>query len=176
MSYMFKNCESLQNNLDLSSFDYNSVINKSNMLSGFNNLIKEDKYEILSSEYKKVDLSFKIIIISNSGEGYLRLINFCENNIFKNTYISKGYEYHDFIIGHKDKIIKLQIWDSNGQEMYRSPLTYFYPNASLAIIVYSINDKKSFYDIDLLLKDCKSCSPDMKFFIVGNKIDIDEKE
>ena len=60
--------------------------------------------------------------------------------------------------------------------MYRSPLTYFYPNASLAIIVYSINDKKSFEDIDLLLKDCKSCSPVMKFFIVGNKIDIDEKE
>ena len=39
MSYMFKNCGNLQNNLDFSSFDFNSVINKDNMLSNFCDLI-----------------------------------------------------------------------------------------------------------------------------------------
>ena len=178
MSYMFKNCGNLQNNLDFSSFDFNSVINKDNMLSNFCDLInnKKDKYEILSSEYKKVDLRFKIIIIGNEYSARVHLINYCKKNIFKNTYLSKGYEYHDFNIRIKDKIIKLQVCNTCGQEIYRS-LTNLYHNASLAIIIYSINDRKSFDDIDLLMKDCRSNgSPDMKFFIVGNKIDIDEKE
>ncbi len=37
-----------------------------------------------------------------------------------------------------DKVIKLQIWDTCGQEIYRSLISNFYRNSSLAIIVYSI--------------------------------------
>ena len=37
-----------------------------------------------------------------------------------------------------NQIIKLQIWDTCGQEMYRSLISNFYRNCSLAIIVYSI--------------------------------------
>jgi GTPase SAR1 family protein len=38
------------------------------------------------------------------------------------------------------KVIKLQIWDTCGQEIYRSLVTNFYRNSSLAIIVYAINE------------------------------------
>jgi len=37
-------------------------------------------------------------------------------------------------------IIKLQIWDTCGQEQYRSLVTNFYRNSGLAIIVYSIDE------------------------------------
>ena len=39
-----------------------------------------------------------------------------------------------------DKVIKLQIWDTCGQEIYRSLIVNFYRNSSLAIIVYSITE------------------------------------
>jgi GTPase SAR1 family protein len=51
-----------------------------------------------------------------------------------------GFEFFTFNIKIKDKIIKLQIWDTCGQEIYRSLVSNFYRNSSLAVIVYAINE------------------------------------
>ena len=60
---------------------------------------------------------------------------------FETNYISTvGFEYFSFNVKLKDKIIKLQIWDTCGQEKYRSLVTNFYKNSSLAILVYAINE------------------------------------
>ena len=61
-------------------------------------------------------------------------------NLFKENYSSTiGFEYFSFNIRINNEIIKLQIWHTCGQEIYRSLITSFYRNASLAIIVYSID-------------------------------------
>ena len=76
-----------------------------------------------------------------------------------------------FKINHK--LLKLQIWDTCGQEIYRSLITNFYRNSSLALIVYSIDKRESFKDIDLWIKELKSkSSPDIKIILVGNKTDL----
>ena len=73
-------------------------------------------------------------------------------------------------------MVKLQIWDTCGQEFYRSLVSSFYRNTSLAIIVYAINNQKSFDDLDLWIKDLKSnSSPDIKIFLIGNKADLSEE-
>ena len=75
-----------------------------------------------------------------------------------------------------DLKIKLQIWDTCGQEMYRSLVQGFYRNTSLAIILYDINNKKTFEGLDLWLKDLRQyTSPDIPVFIVGNKNDLERK-
>ena len=51
-----------------------------------------------------------------------------------------GFEYFCFNIKIKDKVIKLQVWDTCGQENFKSLITSFYKNSSLAIIVYSIEE------------------------------------
>ena len=51
-----------------------------------------------------------------------------------------GFEFFYFNVKIDNKIIKLQIWDTCGQEIYRSLVTNFYRNSSLAIIVYAINE------------------------------------
>ena len=48
-------------------------------------------------------------------------------------------EFFTFNIKINDKVIKLQIWDTCGQEIYRSLITNFYRNSSLAIVVYAID-------------------------------------
>ena len=61
-------------------------------------------------------------------------------NLFKENYSSTiGFEYFRFNIRINNEIIKLQIWDTCGQEIYWSLITSFYRNTSLAIIVYSID-------------------------------------
>ena len=61
-------------------------------------------------------------------------------NLFKENYNATiGFEYFSFNIRINNEIIKLQIWDTCGQEIYRSLITSFYRNTSLAIIVYSID-------------------------------------
>ena len=61
-------------------------------------------------------------------------------NLFKKNYNATiGFEYFSFNIRINNEIIKLQIWDTCGQEIYRSLITNFYRNADLAIIIYSID-------------------------------------
>jgi len=105
---------------------------------------KEDNkltIEVLEENYRKYDFSFKIIVIGNPGVGKSCLSIKATKNLFENSYIATvGFEFFNFNVKIGDKIVKLQIWDTCGQEIYRSLITNFYRNSSLAIIVYSIDE------------------------------------
>ena len=74
-----------------------------------------------------------------------------------------------------DKVIKLQIWDTCGQEIYKSLISNFYRNSSLAVLVYAIDNKESFNHVENWLSDLKSqANPDVRIFLVGNKADLEE--
>ena len=61
-------------------------------------------------------------------------------NLFEENYSATvGIDYFYFNIRINNKIIRLQIWETCGQEIYMSLITNFYSNSSLAIIVYSID-------------------------------------
>jgi hypothetical protein len=62
-----------------------------------------------------------------------------------------------------DFIIKLQIWDTCGQETYKNIVCNFYRNSSLTILVYAINDKTSFEDLEFWLKELKKKSMELLF-------------
>ena len=135
----------------------------------------EFKYEILPEDQTNFDLSFKIIVIGDSGVGKSCLTNNAVKNIFDDAYnATVGFEFFTFNVKINDKIIKLQIWDTCGQELYRSLITNFYRNSSLAIMVYAINSKESFEDIEMWLRELRTHSnPDAKVFLIGNKIDLE---
>ncbi len=112
------------------------------------------QYEILKEDYPNFDLSFKIIVIGNSGKkiyfniytkwigvGKSALSIMATKHTFQKNYIATvGFEFFSFNIKLKNKVIRLQIWDTCGQEIYRSLVTNFYRNCSLAIIVYAIDE------------------------------------
>ena len=109
------------------------------------------KFEILPEDYTNFDLSFKLIVIGDSGVGKSCLTNNAVKNI-------------------------LQIWDTCGQELYRSLITNFYRNSSLAIMVYAINSLESFSNIEMWLRELRTHSnPDAKVFLIGNKIDLEQE-
>ena len=127
-----------------------------------------------SSQY---DLTFKIIIIGDPGVGKSCLTGRAVNDKFESEYSPTiGFEFLTYSVKIKDKIIKLQIWDTCGQEMYRSLITNFYRNTSLAMMVYSIDSRESFEHINIWLKEIKIHShPDVIIILIGNKSDLEEE-
>ena len=134
-------------------------------------------YEILPETNNKYDLTFKIIIIGDSGVGKSCLTQMATKNNFESNYQTTiGFEFFVLNIKIGEKIIKLQIWDTCGQEIYRSLISNFYRNSSLAIMVYSVTDRKSFENLDLWYKELRTNSTSqINVFLIGNKIDLEEE-
>ena len=109
----------------------------------------EKEYTLLGEDYPNYDYSFKIIVIGNSGKKKILIIKIgvgksslsiqASRHTFADNYFATvGVEFFTMNVKLGDKVIKLQIWDTCGQEIYRSLISNFYRNSSLAIIVYSI--------------------------------------
>ena len=108
--------------------------NNARVMSGnSNNVSNSDTY---------YDYSYKLIIIGNSGTGKSSLIKAAVSNEFRKDYQTTiAFEYSSLSVQiNNDKIYKLQIWDTCGQEIYRSLITNFYRNSSLAFIVYAVDE------------------------------------
>jgi Ras-related protein Rab-2A len=125
----------------------------------------------------KSDYSFKMIVIGDAGVGKSCLTGRAIKERFEGEYSpTVGFEFLTFTTIIENKIVKLQIWDTCGQEAYRSIITNFYRNASLAMMVYAINSKESFVHINQWLKEVKIQShPDIKIILIGNKCDLNEE-
>jgi small GTP-binding protein len=138
---------------------------------------KEEKVEILPEDYPQYDLSFKLIFIGDSGVGKSCLTTKAVKNNFEDYYqATVGFEFLTFNLKVNDKVIKIQIWDTCGQEIYKSLISNFYRNSSLAVLVYSIENLDSFKHVEGWLNDLKSqANPDVRIFLVGNKADLEEE-
>jgi small GTP-binding protein len=72
---------------------------------------------------------------------------------------------------HKGVEVRLEIWDTAGQEVYRGLTPYYYRGAQYALIVYAIDDISSFVAVDEWYSNLRSESPDTAVFLVANKTD-----
>jgi Ras-related protein Rab-1A len=134
-------------------------------------------YEILDKD-AKVDLKFKVIVVGNSGVGKSCLSMRAAQNIFKEEHqLTLGTEIYNFKVKINDKSINLMIWDTCGQEKYKSLIKNYYQNSSLAIIVYSVVDQISFDEVNEWYKQIKlNTSADCKIFLIANKVDLPERK
>ena len=137
----------------------------------------EIKAELLPEDCNQYDLCFKMIVIGDAGVGKSCLTAKATKDMFEETYsVTVGFEFMVFNVKINDTIVKLQIWDTSGQEIYRSLTSGFYRNASLAMMVYAIDNIESFNHIESWLKEIKlQSNPDIKIFLIGNKADLEEE-
>ena len=135
------------------------------------------KYSIIKDELTQYDMSFKLIIIGDSFVGKSCLTTRATKNFFENYYTATvGFEFFTFACKINDQNVRLQIWDTCGQEEYRSLIQNFYRNASIAILVYAIDKRESFENLEIWLNEIKTKgNPDVKIFLVGNKNDLEDK-
>ena len=142
-------------------------------------LIINQKYNIkkINDQYLGDEISMKIILIGNSGVGKSSLSLRLAHNLFEDiTKTTTGFDIFKYAVKINDLIFKFQLWDTCGLEEFSSCAPSLYKNASLAIILYAINDRKSFNDLETWKNLVKmNTRPETLIFIVGNKKDL-EKE
>lgn len=131
-----------------------------------------------SSKLSKLDsqISFKIIFLGDSNTGKTSIINHANCSNDKSVRPTLNFDYHTMIHEFESWIVKLQIWDTCGQEKFRALVKNFYKNTDLAVLVYSIDNVTSFNNIDVWLKDLRSLAKsDLAVVLVGNKSDIEDR-
>ena len=101
------------------------------------------KCEVVKEEVTQYDFSYKLIVIGDMGVGKSCITMKATKDYFENYYApTVGFEFYTFICKIDSQNIRLQIWDTCGQEEYRSLINNFYRNSSLAIIVYAIDNER----------------------------------
>ena len=123
------------------------------------------------------DYLLKYIIIGNSGVGKSNItIRFLQDKFSDNYIPTIGVEYGAKSLDIDNMTYRIQIWDTAGQENYRSITRSYYNNCSCALVVYDITNKQSFEDVQIWIKDCKkNTTNNILFVLIGNKIDLDDK-
>ena len=122
-------------------------------------------------------INYKIILVGDSGVGKTCILMRAVNNKFSDNYQPTiGFEFLLMYFQVNNIKIKLQIWDTCGQEMYRSLIQGFYRNTAATILVYSKTDRNSFDNLTMWIKDIKNnTEQDMPILLAGNKND-EEKD
>ena len=119
----------------------------------------------------------KYVIVGDASVGKSNLLLRYSHGQFREEYqLTIGVEFGSNNIKIDDKIFRIQIWDTAGQENFRSITRAYYKNSACALIVYDISRRASFDSISTWIEDCKNSSPKSVFMVlVGNKCDL-EKE
>ena len=105
--------------------------------------------EKLPEDTKNYDKAIKIILLGDSNVGKSSIV-FCLNNEQYNNYQRKslGLQHYNYVIRIKGVTIRMQIWDTIGQEKFDSLTSNYYKNTDVAIFVYAIDDLNSFNKIE----------------------------
>jgi small GTP-binding protein len=125
-----------------------------------------------------------LILVGESGVGKTSLLNQYTRGVFQTQVIATvgiliiklGLEYfakEEVIDGKK---IKIKLWDTAGQEQYKSLTKNFYRNANGIIIVFDVTNRGSFGAVKDWMQNVKDhSSKEIKIALVGNKIDLDRE-
>ena len=135
-------------------------------------LYKSKKY---SNYFNNMNI---VILVGDMGVGKTSLISQYIKNIFpENPLPTIAIEFTTKIIQlNTGTKIKLQIWDTTGQEKYKSITSHHYRKALGALLVYDVTRHSSFENCVKWLSELKNFTDkDCVICLVGNKIDLVEK-
>lgn len=120
------------------------------------------------------DMQFKVVVLGDSQVGKTSILN-CQLHGYQppNSNPTIGCHCNEITMDVDDKSVILQVWDTAGQEMYKSLVPVYLRGARAAIVVYSVTDKESFNSLNLWYKFLhETLSEKIPVFLVANKIDL----
>jgi small GTP-binding protein len=121
--------------------------------------------------------TFKFIIIGDSAVGKSCIVSrFCDGQFSSShdTTIGVSFSSQTMHIGTAE--LKLQLWDTAGQEIYRSITRSYYRDSHCAILVCDLTKHDTFTSLLGWVKDVQALAPpNCKIVLVGNKADLDRE-
>ena len=121
--------------------------------------------------------SVKFIIVGDSSVGKSNiLLRFSRNTFDPGHQATLGIEFANKHLIYNNTDYLIQIWDTAGQENFRSVTRAYYKASAVAMVVYDITKEESFEHIQSWLKDCKDLAPKTVLLVlVGNKTDLEDQ-
>lgn len=121
---------------------------------------------------------FKYIIVGDAGVGKsCLLLQFTDKRFRAEHDMTIGVEFGHRILRVENQQIKLQIWDTAGQEAFRSITRAYYRGATGALLVYDIGRRITFEHLAQWLTDARqNAQQNMVIILIGNKADLDHRE
>jgi small GTP-binding protein len=125
------------------------------------------------SDYQYI---FKLILIGNSGVGKSSIIQRYMKNTFEESYkCTIGVDFLMKTLNLNGKTVKLQLWDTAGQEKYKSMVASYYRGANVALVVFDITSHASFDSLPVWIENYYKNGPEEKnIILIGNKKDMEE--
>ena len=161
MSNIFYNCSSLTYLPDISNWNTNNVNNVNKMFFGCEN-----------------DYLFKLLIVGDTTVGKTQLISRFTDDSFSDGYSQTiGMDFKIKKVNIENTIIKLQIWDSAGQERFRTITKTYFKKTDGIILIYDVSNRISFKTISNWIKTIKvNSEPNACKILVANKCDKPYRE
>ena len=123
--------------------------------------------------------TIKIVLLGETSVGKTSIISrFASNSFNPNTLSSLSAQFVSKTVEIDGKSLKLDLWDTAGQEKYRALAKIFYKDARVIIFVYDITNEKTFEEIkNYWYNETKeNVEEDVIYCLVGNKNDLYEEE
>ena len=131
-----------------------------------------------TSNQSAVYNSYKVLLLGNSYVGKTCILLRFSEDIFKENYdVTIGLNYRIKSMTVENNPIKMQIWDTSGEEKFKAIAKNFYRGAHGVLLVYDICQKNSFLDVKSWIEQIieNADNDDIVMILCGNKCD-NEKE
>ena len=118
---------------------------------------------------------YKILLLGDSSVGKTCFLMRYTDNTFQDIHMSTiGLDYKLKNVQLEDgKMVKIQVWDTAGQDRFRSITKNYYKGAHGIILIYDVTDQQSFQHIkDWIDKIKEESNEGVIIYLVGNKIDL----
>eukprot|EP00096_Caligus_rogercresseyi_P001100 TRINITY_DN11718_c0_g1_i1.p1 TRINITY_DN11718_c0_g1~~TRINITY_DN11718_c0_g1_i1.p1 ORF type:complete len:203 (+),score=86.67 TRINITY_DN11718_c0_g1_i1:43-609(+) len=144
-------------------------------MTNFKSLSKGRSSSPPSSSTEEDPSYYKLVLVGDSGVGKSCLLEKLIDSSSKNTFISTiGFVIRTHVL--EESQLKLQVWDTGGQERYRPVLASCYRNAAGAIIVFDLTNPTSFLNLKQWLEEISEFAEgSLPKILVGNKADLSER-
>ena len=118
----------------------------------------------------------KLLLLGDSSVGKTSILVKYINNKFDESSISTvGVDYMDKIIDYNKYKIKLQIWDTSGEEKFRTITKNFYRNADGLLVVFDLTRKETYDHVRGWINEAKENNDKIKTILIGNKLDLQDE-
>ena len=120
------------------------------------------------------DIKYKLIVIGDENVGKTSIINRFKNNQFTGDYEpTVGLDFQSIPIFIDNISIALLLYDTSGQEKFRSLIPLYTKDANIILLIYDITNNESFANVEKWYNSLSNINKEEAIFIlIGNKIDL----
>ena len=122
-------------------------------------------------------IRYKLILFGDEAVGKTSLVQRYVNDKFDDNYISTlGYNVYEKRVLCGERVVSLMIYDIGGQEKFADIRKMYAQGADTALIVYDVTNKESFDNVKKWKNNLQRIAGDIPFIIIGNKVDLENRQ